>query len=38
VRSTQGVHLTIDVCVRLASDYPGCVPFLIYISNEVRPS
>ena len=31
----QGVHLTVDLCQRLQSRFPSCVPFLIYISNEV---
>lgn len=31
----QGVHLSIKHIQQLVSEYPHCIPFLIYISNQV---
>ena len=34
----EGVHLSIRVLVKLLEKHPFCVPFLIFISNQVSDS
>lgn len=31
----EGVHLSVEVILKLMGRHPSCMPFLIYISNEV---
>jgi len=32
----EGVHLSVEVVLKLMNRHPSCLPFLIYISNEAK--
>ena len=32
----QGVHMNVDLVIKLMQIYPNCIPFYIYISDPVR--